>query len=160
MHRQEAPSVLSWRQRIVLWTKLVPGRWYRANVSLCPLGILSKHDREPEVNVPVDMAMQEPRSRIVRHESNRRIVAHISSIDRIPPHGVVVIINRAACASNGPERMAMQMERMRSSALSTNRWQSHFHNAIRWQRIHTPLREQILRRILPPEDLKQDGDSG
>ena len=62
--------------------------------------------------MPIDVAVEEPRARVVRVESERHIVACLSNVDNITSHWVGVVVSRAACDTDDVKGVTMEMEWM------------------------------------------------
>ena len=63
--------------------------------------VLSHDDGEACLEVEVDVAVEEPRARVVRLEADGDVVACLrsTSADDVTPDGVVVVVDRAARAA-------------------------------------------------------------
>jgi hypothetical protein len=59
--------------------------------------------------VPIDVAVEEPRSRIVREETDREFVTGVTHTHDITDDRVVVVVGRVPCAPDYIEIMSMQM---------------------------------------------------
>jgi len=77
--------------------------------------VFGHDDSETKLKMPVDMAMQEPRSRIIGFESNSNVVIGTTGAHNIALDGVVEVVISHSSASHDAESMAMEMERMRAS---------------------------------------------
>ena len=60
--------------------------------------------------MPINVAMQEPRARIVSHETDRYVVPNIPSGHYIAPYGVDVVVLIAPCTANDIKGVSVQME--------------------------------------------------
>jgi len=62
--------------------------------------------------VPVDMAVEEPRARIVGEETNRDIIPSVTNTHDITKNRVVKVVRRVTDAADHMEVVAVQMNRM------------------------------------------------
>ena len=62
--------------------------------------------------MPVDVAMQEPRARIVRSEAEGNVIGRTTDVHDVSPDGVVVIVFSAAGHTDDIEIVAMQVHRV------------------------------------------------
>lgn len=60
--------------------------------------------------MPVDMAMQEPRSRVVSYKTDRNIVGTATDADGVTARRVSIVVCRTTGGANDVEGMAVQME--------------------------------------------------
>lgn len=60
--------------------------------------------------MPINVAVEEPRSRVIRAESERHIVTCIADTDDVSPNRVSVVVCRAASHTDNIEVMSVQME--------------------------------------------------
>jgi hypothetical protein len=56
------------------------------------------------------MAVQEPRTRIVRLESNRNVIARFSDAHNVADDGVVIVVRRITSAANDVECVSVQVD--------------------------------------------------
>ena len=73
----------------------------RGNVGSHFIDVLCEDNGEAGIEVIVDVAVQEPRARVVRLEADGDVVACLrsTSADDVTPDGVVVVVDRAARAA-------------------------------------------------------------
>jgi hypothetical protein len=64
--------------------------------------------------MPIDMAVEEPRPRVISHETNCYFVSRIANADYVTNYRVVVVIRTVPCTANDMETMAMKMDGMLS----------------------------------------------
>ena len=57
--------------------------------------------------MPVNVAVEEPRARVIRVETERHVVTGLSDVNDIAPDWVVVVVRRAACDADDVQRMAV-----------------------------------------------------
>ena len=69
---------------------------------VCSLG---HDDREPGVQVEVDMAVKEPRSSIVRFETDSNVIRSCSDIHNITTNGVHIVVGVTSSGANDIERV-------------------------------------------------------
>jgi hypothetical protein len=62
--------------------------------------------------VPVDVAVEEPRTGVVRKEPNRDHIPSITHTYDIPDNGVVKVVGGVTSATDHMEAVAVQMNRM------------------------------------------------
>jgi len=62
--------------------------------------------------VPIDVAVREPRSRVVGEESDRHIIPRTSHAHYIADHRVVIVVSRISSAANHVEVVPVQVDRM------------------------------------------------
>jgi len=62
--------------------------------------------------VPIDVAVQEPRARIVSEESDRHIIPRISHAHDIADDRVVIVVSRTSSAADHVEVVSMQVDRV------------------------------------------------
>jgi hypothetical protein len=62
--------------------------------------------------VPIDVAVEEPRARVVSHEPDRDIIGFDAYVHDVAYDGVVEVVRRTSCAANDVEGMPMQVDRM------------------------------------------------
>lgn len=60
--------------------------------------------------MPVNVAVEEPRARVIRAESKCHIVSCIANTDDVTPNRVGVVVCRAASHTDNIEVMSVQME--------------------------------------------------
>ena len=103
--RQHAASrsPVARRERVVRRAKSRPVRGNR--VGSRSTGNVLRHDSsEPGVEVEVDVAVEEPRARVVRLEADRDIVGRAApGRDGVAPDGVVVVVFRRVGAADDCE---------------------------------------------------------
>jgi hypothetical protein len=73
--------------------------------------------------VPIDVAVKEPRTRVVSLEPDRDIIIRAAETYDVAYDGVVIVVRRVACAADDVEGMSMQVDRVlikkcRSTAIS------------------------------------------
>jgi len=66
--------------------------------------------------VPIDVAMEEPGTRIVCEKADCDLIPRIADAHNIPNHRVVEVVNRAIGTANYMEVVSMQMDRVLSSS--------------------------------------------
>lgn len=142
---------------VVDGAKIIPS--LRNGLIVCHVTrVLSQHDSKAEVQVPVDVAMQEPWAVVVSDKANGDVVASVSNGDDVAADGVLVVVYRASGASNDREGMTMKMERM-GSAVNASRHRD-FNDLVRWESVNATLGEHALRALGTAEDLEEDGNGG
>jgi hypothetical protein len=62
--------------------------------------------------MPIDMAVEEPRTRVVGHKANRNLISRFTNADYVTHYRVVPIVGTVPCTANNMERMAMEMDGM------------------------------------------------
>ena len=62
--------------------------------------------------VPIDMAVEEPRARVVSYEPERNIIGRAASAYDVAHNGIVEVVRRVACATDDVEGMSMQVDRV------------------------------------------------
>jgi hypothetical protein len=62
--------------------------------------------------VPIDVAMQEPRTRIVSEESERHIIPRISYAHDVADDRVVIVVSRISGTADHVEVMPVQVDRV------------------------------------------------
>jgi hypothetical protein len=62
--------------------------------------------------VPIDVTVQEPRSRVVSEESDRHIIPQSSHAHDIADHRVVIVVSRISSAADYVEVVPVQVDRM------------------------------------------------
>ena len=60
--------------------------------------------------MPINMAMEEPRARVVRQKTNRNIISSSANADYVTHYRVVPVIGTIPSTANDMERMAMKMD--------------------------------------------------
>lgn len=73
------------------------------------LHVFSENDSQTAFQVPVDMTMYEPRSRIVSDEAERNIVSAFSDVDYIAADWILEVIFIASSDTNDIECMPVQV---------------------------------------------------
>lgn len=76
-----------------------------------------KRDVNARLQMPVNVAMQEPWSGVVSGESERDIVSGASDAHDITAHGIDVVVRRASSNAHDVKRVSMEMERMLKSVV-------------------------------------------
>jgi len=113
--KQDRQALLLRRvQCVVYWAEFFPGfghRVYGSNVGT----ILHKHDGKSMFEMPVDMTMQEPWTRVVGGETDGNIIPSEACIDHITTRRINVIVSVATRAPNNIKVVPMQMEWMWSA---------------------------------------------
>ena len=64
--------------------------------------------------MPIDVAMEEPWSRVISHKTNRDLIPRIAHVDYVTHYRVVPVIRTIPCTADDIERMAMEMDGMLS----------------------------------------------
>ena len=62
--------------------------------------------------MPVNVAVEEPRARIVGEETDRDIIPSVTNTHDVPNNRVVKVVGRATGATDDMEVVAVQMNRM------------------------------------------------
>ena len=62
--------------------------------------------------MPINMAVEEPWSRVISHKANRNLISRSADADYVTHYRVVPVIGTVPCAANDPKGMAMKMDRM------------------------------------------------
>jgi hypothetical protein len=62
--------------------------------------------------MPINMAMEEPRPRIIGDKTNRNLISPIANADYVAQYRVVPVIGTVPGTADDVERMAMKMDRM------------------------------------------------
>ncbi len=68
----------------------------------------SKRENSP-FQMPIDVAVEEPRARIISKESDRDIIARVPVAHDIANHGIVIVISRVAGAADDVEGVSVQV---------------------------------------------------
>lgn len=71
-----------------------------------------KRNVNARLQMPVNVAMQEPWAGVVRRESERDIVSGASNAHDIAAHRISVVVRRASRNAYDVKRVSMEMERM------------------------------------------------
>lgn len=74
--------------------------------------VFGEYNRETNVEVPIDMAVQEPRARVVCSEAESDQVVGTTNVDCITLNGVVKVVGVIARRANYTEGMPVKVERM------------------------------------------------
>jgi hypothetical protein len=69
--------------------------------------------------MPVDVAAEEPRTRVVSEESDRHTLPRVSHAHNVTDDGVVKVVGRIASAADDMKCVAMQVDRVLQ--MDTNR---------------------------------------
>ena len=59
--------------------------------------------------MPIDVAVEEPGTRIVGEETDRDVVAKVADTHDIATHGVIEVVGRISSATNHGEGVPMQV---------------------------------------------------
>ena len=62
--------------------------------------------------VPIDVAVKEPRPRVVGLEPDRDIIVRVAEADNVAHDGVVVVVRRASRAADDVEDVSVQVDRV------------------------------------------------
>jgi hypothetical protein len=62
--------------------------------------------------VPINVAVEEPRTRVVGLETDRDIIVRVTDADDVAHDGVVEVVRRVSRAADDVEDMSMQVERV------------------------------------------------
>ena len=60
--------------------------------------------------MPVNVAMEKPRPRVISHKPNRNVISRIAHADYVTNYGVDPVVGTVSCTANDIERMAMKMD--------------------------------------------------
>ena len=71
----------------------------------------------------IDVAMEEPRARVVRREPNRNVIAGRAGADDIALRGVDVVVVGSAGGADNMEDVAVKVEGMRLAGRSGGHWE-------------------------------------
>jgi hypothetical protein len=82
-------------------------------VSIQPID--SKSERQTRdgslFQVPVNMAVEEPRARIIRHEPDREVIGRVAAHARnVADDGVVIVVGRGSSAADHMEVVSVQVD--------------------------------------------------
>jgi hypothetical protein len=69
--------------------------------------------------MPINVAVKEPRPRVVSEESDRDVISRVPDAHDIAFDGVVEVISLAAGAANDVEGVSVQVNRVLESVIST-----------------------------------------
>jgi len=72
--------------------------------------VLRKYHREALLQVPIDVAVEEPRAGVVSHEPNRNVIVCGADAHDVAHDGVVKVVRRVARAADDAEGMPMQVD--------------------------------------------------
>jgi hypothetical protein len=64
--------------------------------------------------MPIDMAVEKPRPRVISHETNCYFISLIAHADYVTQYRVVVVIRTVTCTANDIKTMAMKVDGMLS----------------------------------------------
>jgi hypothetical protein len=74
------------------------------------------HRRTSKTNslyqVPINVTVKEPRSRVVSKEPNRDIISRFTNAHDVADHRVIKVVRRAISAADNMERVSVQVDRM------------------------------------------------
>ena len=102
--------------------------------------------------MPVDVAVEEPRARVVGRESEDDLVVTVRAAgDDISLDGVVVVEDVRAGGLDYVERGAVEMEGVGETAVDVD-----FDHAVERKSVHGSLRQQAACVGVAAQDLKQD----
>jgi len=77
-------------------------------------GILGENDGEAYFQMPVNVAVEEPGTRVVGDESKRRVVGRVrAGVDNIADYRIIEIIGRIPGTANNEEVVSVKMDRVR-----------------------------------------------
>jgi hypothetical protein len=62
--------------------------------------------------VPINVAVEEPRARIVREESDRHVVARVTHAHNVADDRIVIVVSRISSAADDVEGMPVQVDRV------------------------------------------------
>jgi hypothetical protein len=62
--------------------------------------------------MPINMAMEKPRPRVISHKPNRNIISLFAHADYVTYYGVVPVVGTVPCTANDIERMAVKVDGM------------------------------------------------
>ena len=62
--------------------------------------------------MPIDVAVKEPRPRVVGLEPDRDIIVRVAEADNVAHDGVVVVVRRASRAADDVEDVSVQVDRV------------------------------------------------
>ena len=124
-------------KRIVRRAQLRPRMRHRVR-NLRVRDVLREHDRKARVEVEVDVAVEEPRARVVRVEADRDVVPRLrrARVHYVAPDRVVVVVRGAARAADDGERMPVQVERVRGARGVRRRRHADLDCLVRWEGDH------------------------
>ena len=123
--------------------------------------VLRKDDREPSLKMEINMAMEEPRPRVVRREPDRHIIPRRTRAHHIALRRVHVVVLRLPRPAHDVERVPVQVERVRGPRRVRRRHgERDLDRRVRGEGVHAAPREQVRRGGRAREDLEEDGDGG
>lgn len=64
--------------------------------------------------MPIDMAVENPRSRVIGLKTNRYFISRSANAHYVTKYGVVIVIRTVTCTANDIETMAVKMNGMLS----------------------------------------------
>ena len=81
-------------------------------VSSINLGRGGKQKNDGRIQVPVNVAVEEPRAGVVREEADRDIVTGVADAHDVPNHGIVEVVRGIASATEHVEGVSVQVNGM------------------------------------------------
>ena len=99
------------------WTVVDTSGTSSANTTAKPLGETYINTRkrnwlDSRLQVPIDVAVEEPRARVVSPEPERNIIGRGAGAYDVAHDGVVEVVRRVARAADDAECMSMQVDRV------------------------------------------------
>jgi len=114
-------------------------------------GILGENNSKAQIEMPVNVTMEDPWSRIIRLEANGDIITCGSCADNVALDRIDIVIHRTPSTANYGECMTVKMEWMRGSG-SSSRDRDFYNRVVRYGK-HRAGREQVLSRLCAAQDL-------
>jgi len=116
-----------------------------------------RHDNsETLFQVPVNMAVDEPWARIVRHEPDREVIRRAGAHARnVADDGVIIVVSRGSSAADHMEVVSVQVDGVRPT-LSTTR-DRNFDALVGIERVDASRRHKLF-CVRTIQDLQQDRD--
>ena len=119
-----------------------------------------KSDEDSLRQVPIDVAVKEPRPRIVSLESDRDIIIREAEADHVTHDGVVVVVRRATRAADDVEDMSVQVDWVLMKKEQTHGDQHSWHGRRRLQThrsaggsASSTTRKRDLNALISPESV-------
>lgn len=146
----------SMRESIVDGAKLIPSS--RRIGSSDGRDVLGEDDREAHDQMPVNVAMHDPRARVVGGEANGDVVAGASQADDVALDGVDKVRSGLASCADNAEDVAMQMHGVGASRCATRH--ADLNDLVARKDIDASGGEQVLGSACARQDLEEDRNAG
>jgi hypothetical protein len=110
--------------------------------------------RDLQLEMPVDVTVEEPRSGVVSRPADGNIISGITNANHITTRRVIVVVIRLSSRANDVKDVAVQMERMGSACYSSGHGK--LDHAVLREVVDGAFGHQLVGSVLSTEELQEN----